>query len=161
MFIPPKLMGMFDLLCSSINSCIAELDLDFPFKSHRLLVPQHHSVSCQHSIFSSTVYALSSHYGHVQNLPTSGFCVTEPWTGTSTRGFSMQLCWMVSASQKGNSSYKISSFTQCCFPCALKGPVQYAHRSPTNILNIAYWLVEMTSLTFNDLCSDRCQQFEY
>lgn len=33
MFIPPKVMGMFDLLYSSINCCIVELDLDFSFKS--------------------------------------------------------------------------------------------------------------------------------
>lgn len=65
-----------------IISAAVKLDLDFPFRSRRLLVLQHPSVPSLHSFFSSTVYALSSHYGRFENLSASGFCVPEPWTGS-------------------------------------------------------------------------------
>lgn len=86
MFIPPKFMDMHGPLWSSVNSHIVELDLDVPFRSSWFAQTfcSTVSVSDQHSILPRTVYALSSHYGHVQNLSTSDFHVPEPQTGADT-----------------------------------------------------------------------------
>lgn len=82
-----------------------------------------------------------------ENIFASGFCVAELWTGSSRAGDSMQLCWMLSVSQKGNFSHKISSLHKDVLEEGqFSIPTDHLQRSETLLA---------------DLCSERCRQFEY
>lgn len=91
----------------------------------------------------------------MENLSASGSRVAELWTGSSRGGDSMQLCWMLSVSQKGNSSHKVSSLHKDVLEEGqFSIPTHHLQRSEALLAGIE-------NLTFSDLCAERCRQFEY
>lgn len=67
----------------------------------------------------------------------------------------MQLCWMLSVSQKGNSSHTVSSLHKDVLEEGqFSIPTDHLQRSETLFVGIA-------NLTFSNLYAERCRQFEY